>query len=251
MPMVNSRKLTIKKNLLQFRVALALQELSQLSPSRWTGAPLPSSNLRKTRPISRWSRQYLGLEQTGEHFDSSLFLVQQGRTQLSQGWLISVRTTTTQVIENVNKKNILSHQSSSGSLTMVQRRAFGKTAGTMMANIPLKAWIAPLIMNTRSSGISNVFRSIFISLGGLKLLVWVGHEDLKALDPPSTIVRQRDWQRKSARMAALLFHQGCKPGCLDCSAHPRESNHHHPRGGSTFQERLPLHRRPGEIVKNS
>ena len=66
MPMVNSRKSTIAKNLLQFRVALALQELSQLSPSRWTGAPMPSSSQRKTRPISRWSRQYLVLEQTGE-----------------------------------------------------------------------------------------------------------------------------------------------------------------------------------------
>ena len=67
MPMVNSRKSTIKKNLLQFRVALALQGLSQLSPSRWTGAPMPSSSPRKTHPSSRWMMQYLVLEQIGKY----------------------------------------------------------------------------------------------------------------------------------------------------------------------------------------
>ena len=142
------------------------------------------------------------------------------------------------------KKYMFSHQSSSGSLTMVQRRAFGKTAGTMMGNIPLRAWIPHLIMNTRSMTFQMFLGNLFFSQGGLKLLVWVDHEDLEAVDPP-------DFHRwKSARMAALLFHEGYKPGCFDCPAGPRESNHHHPRGGSTLQERLPLHWCPGEKVKN-
>ena len=66
MPMANSRQSTIKKNLRQFPVALALQELSLLSPSRWTGPPLPSSSPGKTLQILRWHMLYHVLEQIGE-----------------------------------------------------------------------------------------------------------------------------------------------------------------------------------------
>ena len=87
-------------------------------------------------------------------------------------------------------------------------------------------------------------KSIF-SPGVFKLLVWVGHEDLEAVDP-FTVFRRGHWQGKRGRMAALLVHQGGEHGSLERPACTWKTFHHPCFWGYTLSERPPLLYCPGQ-----